>query len=86
VELNYHIANINLLKMDGIMILDYQNMVKASKLKKINARLHNIFLRSMEDKTDYLDFETLDKYEIKENNVYIKGGFLNTLTFVGYTS
>jgi len=68
------------------MVLDYPNMIKASKLKKINARLYNIFLKSMEDKTDYLDFETLDKYEIKENRVYIKGGFLSTLIFVGYTS
>jgi len=68
------------------MVLDYQNMVKASKLKHINARLFNIFIRSMEDKTDYYDIETLDKYEIKENRVYIKGGFLNTLKFVGYTS
>lgn len=67
------------------MTLDYQNMIKASKIKHINIHCKNIFENAMADKTSFFDIETLDKYEIKNNKIYIKDGFLNTLTFVGYT-
>lgn len=66
------------------MILDFQNMVKASKLAHIDKKLSDIFLKSMNDKSSFYDIEYLNNFKIKENKIYKYGGFLNTLTFIGY--
>jgi len=66
------------------MTLDYQNLVKASKIAHINTRLFNIFQSALTDKSTFKDIAYLDKFKLSENKIYKKNYFLGADKFIGY--